>query len=88
VQMSDEALSDLFDAENPIPIAMVLTDGPGANASFVSIVVPYASLTKDDNDDGKKQIVANFDFIAGINPNGGPALASHQTIVSIQDSAA
>ena len=57
-------------------------------SDFVSFVIPRAKVMSDTTDDGKKQIVATYNFTAEINSSGGAALANDKTILGIQDSAA
>ena len=83
-----ETTSDLFVNETAVGIIAVLFADNSATSEFVSFVIPRAKLLKDDIDDGKKQLVSTFDFTAEINTTGGAALASDQTILGMQDSAA
>ncbi len=87
-QFDAETISDLYVAETAISLVMVVTADATATSDFITIVLPRVKLTKDDTDDGKKQIIASYDFVAEYNATGGAALANNQTIVSIQDSAA
>lgn len=83
-----ETTSDLFVNETAVGIIAVLFADNSATSEFVSFVIPRAKLLKDDIDDGKKQLVSTYDFSAEINTTGGAALASDQTILGMQDSAA
>jgi len=83
-----ETTSDLYENETAIQIIAVLFADSSATSDFVSFVLPRIKLLKDDIDDGKKQLVASYDFVGEYNGSGGAALASDQTILSFQDSAA
>jgi Phage tail tube protein len=87
-QFDAETISDLFVNETAISIVMVVTADATATSDFITLVIPRVKITKDDVDDGKKQLVASYDFVAEYNASGGAALANNQTICSIQDSAA
>lgn len=88
VQFDDETISDLFVNETPITIVAVLFANSTATSDFISFVIPRVKLFGDDVDDGKKQIVATIPFTAELNSAGGASLATDQTIISMQDSAA
>lgn len=84
----DETNSDIFDAETPVAITAVLFADTTDASDFVSFNIPRAKLTKDEIDDGKKQIISTHDFVAEYNSAGGTALANDTAIISLQDSAA
>jgi hypothetical protein len=83
-----ETLSDFLDSENATSIIAVVAANDDADADFVTLVFPRVKILSDDADDGKKQIVETFNWTAEIEGSGGAALANHETIVSVQDSAA
>jgi hypothetical protein len=83
-----ETLSNLFDNETPLSIVAVLFADNTDIADFTAFTVSRAKLFSDDNDDGKKQIVATYNFTGEINPAGGAALANDQSTIGIQDSLA
>lgn len=81
-----DTLGAPFVDETAVPLVLVLQDDNTATADFVTLVMSKVKLFSDDADDGEKQIVRTFSFVAEINGSGGAALANHNTIVSIQDS--
>lgn len=81
-----ETTSDLFANETALSIIAVVFADNSATSEFVSFVIPRAKLMGDAVDDGKKQLVGTYPFIAEYNGTGGAALASDATIISIQDS--
>lgn len=83
-----ETLATPFDQETNTSLIIVLADARTAAANTMAFVMPQVKLSSTDNDDGEKQIVATFNFTASYYGSGGAALASHATIVSIQDSQA
>jgi hypothetical protein len=83
-----ETLSNLFDNETPLSIVAVLFADNTDIADFTAFTVSRAKLFSDDNDDGKKQIVATYNFTGELNSAGGPALANDQSTIGIQDSLA
>ena len=80
-------LQDLFDNQSIAPIVLVIADGTAAAADFITLVMPACKIFSDTPDDGA-EIVRTYSFTAQINGSGGAALASLQTIVSMQDSLA
>lgn len=90
-KFSSTTLQQLYTGQTLFTIMVVLTDGNGAAADFVSFTVPQCKAFGDTPDDGEaKEIVRTYPFTAQI-PSatvGGPALAHNQTIISIQDSQA
>jgi hypothetical protein len=57
-------------------------------ADFVAINLSAIKLTDDSPDDGEKGVIRTYPFTGQLNAAGGPALASDQTIISLQDSKA
>jgi hypothetical protein len=83
-----ETTSDYFENETAISIIAVLFADNSDTSAFIGFVTSRSKLFSDDIDDGKKQLVATYNFTSEIDVNGGDTLANDQTIVSIQDSAA
>ena len=81
-------LQTLFDNQTPTTLALVVSDGQGATADFVTFVMTNIKIFSDAADDGEKEIIRTYNFTAAIDPAGGAALATNQTIITIQDSAA
>ena len=84
---ADETFATLFDGQGALQIIVALFTDATPLSDFVCLSIPYAKMTKDQIDDGKKQIVATHDFIAQYNGAGGAAVATDTGIISIQDSA-
>ena len=82
----NDTLSQPFEDETATSIIAVLADARTDAANTVAFVMPRVKLFSNDADDGEKQIVRTVNFTAEINGSGGASLASHQTILSIQDS--
>jgi len=84
-----DTLATPFDNATATNMILVLADTGTAPTDFVTIVLPQVKLFSDDGDDGEKQIVRTYSFVAEINSSatGGTSLANNQTIISIQDSA-
>lgn len=83
-----DTLSTPFDQASATNMVLVIADSATDNANVVTFVMPRIKLFSNDADDGEKQIIRTYNFTAEINGAGGPSLASHQTILSIQDSLA
>lgn len=83
-----DTLSTPFDNATTTSLVLVLATNETATADVVTIVLPEVKLFSDDADDGEKQIVRSYSFVAQLAASGGAALANHQTICSIQDSLA
>lgn len=81
-------LQTVFDNRTTTSLTVVITADATANADFVAITIPMLNLTGDAPDDGEKAIVRTYPFTAKLNSAGGAALATDQTIISIQDSLA
>lgn len=81
-----DTLAAIFDAETASSIIAVVAENDDADADFVSFVMSRVKIMSADKDDGQKQIVRTYNFVAEINGAGGTSLANHQTILSIQDS--
>lgn len=83
-----ETTSDLFVNETALSVMAFLFADSTATSEFIAFVIPRAKLFGDDLDDGKKQLVASYPFVAEYNSAGGAALANDQTIIGLQDSLA
>lgn len=82
-------LQDLFDAQTIVKLFLVVSDGSGGTAEFITFVMSAVKLMGDAVDDGEaKELIRTYPFTAQLNGAGGAALADHQTIISIQDSLA
>jgi hypothetical protein len=84
----DSTMSALFEAGTAIGLVAIISDGNGAAAEFVTVNLAAITLDADDKDEGDKGIIRTYAFSAEINGAGGIALATDQTIISIQDSLA
>lgn len=81
-------LQTIFEARSTTSLVLAITTNSTANADVLVINVPMIKLTGDAPDDGEKAIIRTYPFTAQINSAGGANLATDQTIISIQDSAA
>lgn len=88
VLKQDETHANLFDNETACGITAVLFADGTDTSDFISFNVPAVKLTKDQLDDGKKQLISTHDFVAQYNSAGGAAISSDTGIVTIQDSQA
>ena len=79
-------LAASFDNETATSLVLVLADDATTTADFITLSMSKVKLFSDDADDGEKQIVRTYSFVAEINGEGGAALANNQTIISLQDS--
>lgn len=77
-----------YESETPVSLVLVVTDDETADADFVSFTMGRIKITGDAPDDGEKQIVRTYPFVAELCSTGGSALAWDQTIITIQDSQA
>jgi hypothetical protein len=84
----DATISTTFDNATTINLIAVLASNSLANADFMTFNIPMINVTGDNVDDGLKGLVRTYPFTAKINSAGGAALATDQTIISIQDSRA
>lgn len=78
----------LFQQETVTSLIIVLSGDSTATADILGFNISRLKLSGDTPDDGEKAITRTYTFIAEINSAGGAALASDQTIMSIQDSGA
>ena len=81
-----DTLAAPFDNATSTNLILVLANTGTAPVDFVTITLPQVKLFSDDGDDGEKQIVRTYSFVAELCSSGGASLANHQTICSIQDS--
>lgn len=87
-QFDSTTLQALYNAETNIGINVCLTGDMTGTADFVSFTMARVKLTGDAPDDGEKAIVRTYPFTAEYNAAGGSGIATEQTILSVQDSAA
>lgn len=85
---ADGVLPALFANETVTNLIIVLSADSTATSDILGFSLGRIKLGGDTPDDGEKAIVRTFPFVAEINIAGGAALASDQTIMSIQDSGA
>ncbi len=83
-----DTMATPFDQETATSLIVVLADSRTDAANTVGFTMSRVKLFSNDADDGEKQIVKSYSFVAEINGSGGASLANHQTIISIQDSLA
>lgn len=81
-------LQTILDGRSTTSLVLTIAEDNTPNADFMVINMPMIKLTGDTPDDGEKAIIRTYAFTAQINGAGGAALATDQTIISIQDSAA
>ncbi|MDB5456220.1 MAG: hypothetical protein JWP92_1805 [Caulobacter sp.] len=81
-------VQNLYTGQTPVALVLVITDNQTGTSDFVTFSMSKIKITGDAPDDGEKAVVRTYPFTAEINTAGGAALASDQTILSIQDSAA
>lgn len=87
-QFDSTTLSDLYDAETVTSINVVVLGDATGSSAFKAFSMPAVKLTSDAADDGEKSIVRTYAFTAQYNSTGGTGVATEQTILSVQDSAA
>ena len=79
---------DAFLNETELALSVVLTADNTATSDFIGITLPRIKLGSATRSDGEKGIILTADFQALYNGAGGAGIASEQTTLSIQDSAA
>lgn len=79
---------DAFLNETELALSCVLTADNTATSDFLAITLPRIKLGSASRSDGEKGIIITCDFQALFNAAGGAGIASEQTTLSIQDSAA
>lgn len=82
----DATLPTAYLNESVLSLALVATVDSTAASSFVGLTLSQIKLTSDTPDDGPKAILRTYSFTAQLNTAGGAALATDQTIMTIQDS--
>ena len=87
-KFSNTTLMDLRDAQTAVSLVLVAANNATGTSDFFTIVLPAVKFFSDDIDDGEKELIRTYNFTAQYNGSGGASLASHATIVSIQDSEA
>jgi len=88
-KFSNTLLQDIYDQQTIVSLILPVVDGPAAAADFVVFTLSAVKVFGDSPDDGEaKEIIRTYPFTGQINSAGGAALASLQTIVSVQDSLA
>lgn len=85
---TDNTLRDLFVNETESSLIVVLTTDNTAAADFVCITLPRIKVGGQQKNDGSGGIVQTFPFQALYNVNGGAGIATEQTTILLQDSAA
>ena len=86
-QFDGVTLQTLFDNETPVSAVFIAAEDGTATADFMAFSLGRIKLIGDPPDDGEKEIVRTYNFVAELNSAGGAALAWDETIATIQDSA-
>lgn len=79
---------DAFLNETEIALSAVLTADNTATADFLAFTLPRIKLGSASRSDGEKGIIVTCDFQALFNFAGGAGIATEQTTLLVQDSAA
>lgn len=87
-KFGSQVLQAIRDAQTPVTLVLVAANNATGTAEFITVVMPAVKIFTDESNDGETEIIRSYSFTAQFNGAGGAALASHQTIVSIQDSLA
>lgn len=87
-QFDSTTLQTLFDNETNTSISVVLTADNTGSSDFIAFSMPRVKITSDTPDDGEQAIVRTYNFTAEYNAAGGTGIATEQTILQVQDSAA
>jgi hypothetical protein len=85
---TDNTLRDLFINETESSLIVALTTDNTATADVVCFTLPRIKLGGQQKSDGTGGIVQTFPFQALYNVNGGTGIATEQTTILIQDTAA
>lgn len=85
---SDNTLRDLFLNETETSLVVALTTDNTAAADVLVFALPRIKVGDAAKSDGTGAIVQTFPFTALLNLNGGAGVATEQTTLSIQDTAA
>lgn len=84
----DATIQTLYETETVCNLIVVVCSDQTAASDFVAFNMGRIKINGDAPDDGEKGIIRQYPFVAEINTAGGAALASDQTIISVQDSQA
>lgn len=79
---------DLFDQETEVELLVLLESNGTANAPFISLTLPRVKLNSASKNDNDRSIMQSINFEALQNLTGGSGIASEQTVITLQDSAA
>ena len=85
---TDNVLRDLFVNETESSLIVALTTDNTAAADVICFTLPRIKVGGQQKSDGTGGIVQTFPFQALYNVNGGTGLATEQTTILIQDTAA
>ena len=88
VLFADAIARDYFVNETEVAVACAFGTNNSPSADFMSFILQRIKVNGANKDDGEKGLVQTMPFRALLNVNGGPALASDYTTLSIQDSLA
>ena len=88
VLFTDNVFRDYFVNETEVAVSCAFATGSSAQADFMAFTMPRIKVGGASKDDGEKGLVQTMPFQALLNVNGGAALASDFTTLSIQDSLA
>ncbi len=81
-------MRDYFINETEISLFAAFATGTSAAADFVSFEIPRIKVGGASKDDGEKNLIQTFPFVALYNGAGGAGISSEQTTIVIQDSLA
>lgn len=81
-------IANAFVNETETSILSALTAGTGAAADFKTLYLPRIKVNTDTVDDGETGLKRTYNFEALYNAAGGASLATQQTTIQVQDSAA
>lgn len=87
-KFTSATLETLRENQNLVTIGIAAADSKLPGADFLAWCLPAVKIMTDDPDDGEKEIVRTYNFVAEYNVAGGAALATLPTICSLQDSLA
>jgi hypothetical protein len=83
---SDVTLRDMFNKETEAQIICAFTTDNTPGADFLAFTMPRVKAGGATKDDGEKGLVITMPYTALLNVNGGAAVNSLATTLSIQDS--
>lgn len=87
-KFSSSTLKTLRNDQTAVVLILAVANNATATSDFMTFVMPAIKVFSDDADDGEKEVIRSYSFTAQYYGSGGAALASHATIISIQDSQA